>query len=70
MTPNNEMESMTAGDCGEPNHTTPSGIPICSECGKSTRTRNSLVCSPCRKGTRLRLTSADREWLRGIGITT
>jgi hypothetical protein len=36
------------GDSGEPNYTTPAGFPICAECGKSTRNRNTLVCAPCR----------------------
>ena len=68
MIRDHEIESMTAGDSGEPNFTTLSGIPICSECGKSTRNRNSLVCAPCRNGTRLRLTPEDRDWLRQLGI--
>jgi hypothetical protein len=63
-----ETESMTAGDCGEPNYTTPSGIPICSECGESTRNRNELVCAPCRHRTRLLLTHEDKPWLREMGI--
>jgi len=64
-----ETESMTAGDCGEPNYTTPSGIPICSKCGKSTRNRNELMCAPCRNRTRLLLTETDRKFLREIGIS-
>ena len=61
-------ESPTAGDCGEPNFTTISGIPICSGCGKSTRKRNKLVCAPCRSRTRLLLTDEDKKLLREIGI--
>jgi hypothetical protein len=61
-------ESPTAGDCGEPNFTTTSDIPICSECGKSTRNRNKLVCAPCRSRTRLLLTDEDKKLLREIGI--
>jgi hypothetical protein len=64
-----ETESMTAGDCDEPNYTTLSGVPICSECGKSTRNMNQLVCAPCRSRTRLLLTKADRRLLRKMGIT-
>jgi hypothetical protein len=58
----------SAGFCDEPSYTTRSGIPICSECGKSTRNRNELVCAPCRNRTRLSLTDADKKWLRQIGI--
>jgi hypothetical protein len=68
MIRDNEIESMTAGDCGEPSYTTLAGYPICSECGKSTRNRNSLVCAPCRNGSRLHLTQEDRDWLRQLGI--
>jgi len=59
----------SAGDCGEPNYTTVSGIPICSRCGKSTRNQDALVCAPCRKGTRLLLTKADKRLLKGMGIS-
>jgi len=64
-----ETESMTAAYRDEPNYTTPSGFPICSECGKSTRNTNELVCAPCRSGTGLLLTKADRRLLREMGIT-
>jgi hypothetical protein len=63
------MNAPSAGDCGEPNFTTLGGIPICSECGKSTRSRNALVCSPCRNRTRLLLTDEDKSWLKKIGIS-
>ena len=63
------MNSPSAGDCGEPNFTTLSGIPICPECGKSTRNRNALVCAPCRNRTRLPLTTDDKKWLQKIGIS-
>jgi hypothetical protein len=63
-----ETESVTAGDCGEPNYTTLSGFPICSECGKSTRNMNQLVCAPCRSRTGLLLTKSDRRLLRKMGI--
>lgn len=59
----------SAGDCEEASHTTPSGIPLCSECGKSTRNRNELVCAPCRKRTRLVLSAEDKKLLKGIGIS-
>ena len=59
----------SAGDCGEPNHTTLAGFPICSKCGHSTRNMNALVCAPCRNRTRLVLTEADRKLLREIGIS-
>ena len=62
------FESPTAGDSGEPSYTTIRGIPICSRCGKSTRSRERLVCKPCENGTRLMLTSEDQDWLRQIGI--
>ena len=58
----------SAGDSGEPSYTTPAGFPICSVCGRSTRSRNRLVCRPCETGTRLPLTRADRKWLRRLGI--
>jgi hypothetical protein len=64
-----EIECMTAGLCGEANHTTVTGFPICSCCGRSTRNRNALICAPCRKGTRLILTCDDRKLLREIGIS-
>jgi hypothetical protein len=54
--------------CDEPSYTTRSGIPICERCGKSTRSMNQLICAPCRSRTRLLLTTADRRWLRDIGI--
>jgi len=58
----------SAGECDEPSYTTPSGIPICSECGRSTRNRNRLICRPCESRTRLLLTDEDRRWLREMGI--
>ena len=58
----------SAGWSDEPSHMTPSGFPICSECGKSTRNQNYLVCAPCRNRTRLILTAEDRAWLQEIGI--
>lgn len=63
------MDSFFAGPCEEPNFTTPSGIPICSKCGDSTRNRNALVCAPCRNGTRLMLTDEDKHFLRAVGIS-
>jgi hypothetical protein len=63
-----ELPDTTGGECGEPSRTTIRGIPICSECGKSTRNRNMIVCAPCRKRTRLLLTTEDKKWLREIGI--
>jgi len=68
MIRDHEIESMTAGDCGEPSYTTLAGYPICDKCGKSTRNRNAFTCAPCRNRTRLPLTSEDRDWLRQIGI--
>lgn len=59
----------SAGDCGEPNRTTPLGRPLCSKCGKSTRNKNRLVCKPCRARTRLLLTDADKQLLREMGIS-
>lgn len=59
----------SAGDCGEPSHSTPAGVPICSECGRSTRNMEQLVCKPCESGTRLLLTAADRKLLRQMGIS-
>jgi hypothetical protein len=62
------FECPSGGLCGEPSHTTIRGIPICSKCGKSTRSRNTLVCAPCRNRTRLLLTDEDKKLLREIGI--
>lgn len=62
------VESMTAGDCGEPSYTTLAGYPICDRCGKSTRNKNALTCAPCRKGTRFILTPDDRQFLRAVGV--
>jgi hypothetical protein len=59
----------SAGDCGEPDHTTLRGFPICSRCGRSTRNKNALVCAPCRNRTRLVLTDEDKKFLREIGIS-
>jgi hypothetical protein len=59
----------SAGDCGEPDHTTLRGFPICSRCGRSTRNKNALVCAPCRNRTRLVLTDEDKKLLREIGIS-
>jgi hypothetical protein len=61
-------DAPSAGFCDEPSYTTPSGIPICSKCGKSTRNRNELVCAPCRNRTRLLLNADDKKWLREIGV--
>ena len=58
----------SAGWSDEPSYTSPSGIPLCERCGKSTRSVNRLVCRPCESGTRLVLTKADRRWLRHIGV--
>jgi hypothetical protein len=62
-------ECPSGGECGEPNFTTRNGIPICSKCGRSTRSRNALICAPCRNRTRLLLTDEDKKWLRQIGIS-
>lgn len=59
----------SGGECGEPSRTTTGGIPICSKCGKSTRSRNMLMCGPCRNRTRLLLTDDDKKWLQEIGIS-
>jgi hypothetical protein len=64
-----DCNASSAGDCGEPSYTTLSGIPICSECGRSTRNRNALVCAPCRNHTRLVLTSEDKKLLQQMGIS-
>jgi hypothetical protein len=37
----------SAGDCGEPNYTTPDGIPIC-DCGRPTQNQDRLMCDRCR----------------------
>jgi len=58
----------SAGDCGEPSHTTVQGFPLCARCGLSTRNMNALVCAPCRNQTRLMLNKMDRKWLREMGI--
>jgi hypothetical protein len=51
----------SAGNCGEPSHTTLQGFPLCARCGRSTRNMNALVCAQCRNHTRLVLTKADRR---------
>lgn len=63
------IKAPSAGESGEPRYTTPRGVPICSKCGKSTRSRNRVMCKPCENGTRLVLTLEDRKWLRQIGIS-
>jgi len=60
--------SPSAGDSDEPRYETPSGVPICGKCGKSTRKGNALVCAPCRNRTRLVLTDADKKFLKAVGI--
>ena len=70
------MSCPTEGDCGEPNHTTLAGIPICSECGRSTRNRNALICAPCRKqqdieaqwSMRGTFTASDRDFLSELKV--
>jgi hypothetical protein len=59
----------SAGESDEPSYTKPSGFPVCSQCGHSTRNMNQLVCAPCRNRTRLILTADDRRWLQEIGIS-
>lgn len=59
----------SAGDCGEPDHTTLRGFPSCSRCGRSTRNKNALVCASCRNRTRMVLTDEDKKFLREIGIS-
>jgi hypothetical protein len=61
-------ECPSGGECDEPSFTTRSGIPICSECGKSKRNRNALICAPCRNRTRLVLNANDKQFLREIGV--
>jgi len=58
----------SAGECDEPNYTTPAGFPICAHCHRSTRNMDRLICRPCESGTRLLLTAADRKWFRQIGV--
>jgi hypothetical protein len=62
------QECPSGGHSDEPSYTTISGIPICSECGKSTRNRNNLICAPCRNRTRLMLTAEDRKFLHEVGV--
>src|ERR1700680_3751851 len=62
------LEGPSGGESDEPSYTTPKGIPICSECGRSTRAKNQLICKPCRSRTRLVLTEADRTFLQEVGI--
>lgn len=53
------------GDCGEPNHVTRRGYPVC-ECGKSTRSKTALVCRDCRDG--FLLSATDRKLLKSMGV--
>jgi hypothetical protein len=48
---------------------TPEDFPLCAACSKSTGDMGALVCSPCMNRTKLVLSTADRRWLRAMGIS-